>query len=139
MDTPKLENAYRKFGNVAYVESWFKAECFAPPIMRNADGIGKVVGVTKITGKPLWYLPVVQLEYRPAERLRMNQKLDFALIYCNKLTKISAATALELEKIARKKPKKDWRVELISAFESLTYQRQGRKKWLLVEIGKGYA
>lgn len=139
-DTPRLENAYRSFGNVMHVENWFKAECFAPPVMRNADAAGKVIEVTKITGKPLWYLPVVQLEYRPAERLSMNTKLDTALIYCNKWTdKISADTITDLKKMARKKNKKDWRVELIGAFESLTYQRQGRNKWVLIEIAKGYA
>jgi len=139
-DTHRIENAYRSFGNVKYVDHWFKAECFAPPIMRNADEAGRVIEVTKVTGKPLWYLPVVQLEFRPAERLSMNRLLDFALIHCNKWTdKILASTALELEKIARKKPKKAWRVELVSAFESLIYQRQGRNKWVLIDIGKGYA
>lgn len=139
IDTPKLENAYRKFSNVAHVEGWFKAKCFAP-VMRNADAAGTVVSVTKLTGKPLWYLPVVQLSYRPMERLKMSESLDFAIIYCGKsYPKISPSKAMDLELIARKKPKKDWRVELISAFESLIYQRQGRNKWVLVEVGMGYA
>lgn len=139
-ETPRLEKAYRRFGNVAFVDHWFKAECFAPPVMRNADTAGKVFEVTKLTGKPLWYLPVIQLEYRAAERLRMDQSLEFALIMCGrKYVMQEVKTARDLELIARRKPKKDWRVELISAFESLTYQRQGRNKWVLVKIGKGFA
>lgn len=138
-ETPRLENAYRKFANTMHVEHWFKAECFAPPMVRNSDGIGHVVEVTR-GRQPIWYLPIIQLEYRPMERLKMSDRLDFSLIYCGKsYPKIEPHTVMDLERIARKKPKRDWRVELISAFESLTYQRQGRNKWVLVEIGKGFA
>jgi hypothetical protein len=139
-DTSRLENAYAKFGNVAYVEGWFQADCFKADTIRVAVKSGSIVEVTKKTGKPLWYLPVLQLEYRPLERLKMSACLDFSLIYCGKsFPKISPRTARDLELIARKRSQKDWRVELISAFESLTYQRQGRNKWVLVEVGKGYA
>ena len=139
-DTSRLENAYAKFGNVAHVEGWFRADCFKANFIRIAEKAGSIIDVTQKKGKPLWYLPVIQLEYRPAERLKMNALLDFSLIYCGKsYPKISPQTAMYLERIARKKPKRDWRVELISAFKSLTYQRQGRNKWVLVEIGKGYA
>lgn len=138
-ETPRLENAYTKFGRTMHVEHWFKAACFAPPIMRNADEVGCIIEVTK-GRQPLWYLPIIQLEYRPAERLKMDAMLDFSLIYYGKsYPKISPRTAADLELIARKKPKRDWRVELISAFESLTYQRQGRSKWVLVKMGKGFA
>lgn len=134
-DTERLKNAYREFGNVMHVEHWYKAPGLIGIMRPIVDSKTK-----EFNSKPKHFQRVIQLELRPAERLNMNQSLNFALIYCNKWTdKISASTASELEKIARKKPKKDWRVELIDAFESLTYQRQGRNKWVLIEIGKGYA
>jgi hypothetical protein len=137
--TSKLENAYAKFGNVAHVEGWFQADCFKADTIRVAEKVRPIRDVTH-GRQPLWYLPVIQLEYRPAERLKMSAPLDFSLIYCGRsFPKISPRIAMDLERIARKKPRKDWRVELISAFESLTYQRQGRNRWFLVEVSKGYA
>lgn len=135
-DTPSLSAAYDKFGNVVKVEHWFKAECFMPGI-RIATGPGKSI---KINGKPDWWLPPFRVDGFKLPHLRMNTKLDACLVMRNKsYPDIFPSSAIELEKIARKKPKHNWRVELISAFESLTYQRQGRNKWVLIETGKGYA
>jgi hypothetical protein len=135
-DTSSLDNAYHKFGNVAKVDHWFKAKCFTLE-MRVATGPGKSI---KINGKPDWWQPPFRVDGFKLPHLLMSAKLDACLIMRNKsYPNINPSIALELEKIARKKPKHDWRVELISAFESLTYQRQGRNKWVLIEVGKGYA
>lgn len=141
-ETKTLENAYKKFGNVQYVDEWFGAECWKDEdgFMRPVDYSGNVKKINSIRKKPMWYRAILQLDFRPAERLNMNERLDTALIQKGKRwPNIYPETAIELERIARKSPKNDWRVELISAFESLIYQRQGIKKWVLIEIGKGYA
>jgi len=138
-ETEHLENAYRRFGNIAYVDHWFGADCFKPPVMRNADGRGKLKKV-KVAGRPFWMEPAIQLEVRRYERLSMKKRLDAFLITIDGLyPDIFPKDTRTLEKIARKEPGKDWRIEIIDAFESLTYQRQGTNKWLLIEMGKGYA
>ncbi len=143
-ETSKLENAYIKFGDVMYVEHWFNAKAFRPPDVRiqekSARIIDKKKAVNKKTGKPLWWIPAMQLECRRYERLDMNEKIDACIVhYGLRYPNIFPKTAMELERIARKKPNKDWRVEIIEAFEDRTYQRQGRNKWLLINTGKGYA
>lgn len=140
-DTSKLENAYSKFGNIAHVKHWYKADCFTAPMLKNADN----KGVLKKFGppvKPFFWLPVVKVPFRPMERLDMgkgfNYPYGFAL--CNgKPIEAPCKTVMDVERIARKMIKKDWQIWFISAFQDLTYQRQGRNKWVLVEIGKGYA
>lgn len=136
-NTPSFKNSYDRYGNVAYVKGWYRAECFVSPAMRIAQEPGREI---KFRNKPDWFLPAIQLDFRKAERLNMNESLEYCLIMKGKFyPKIFPATALDLEKIARKSIKRDWRVEIIGVFESLTYQRQGWKKWILVEIGKGAA
>lgn len=134
-DTAGLKNAYRQFGNVAYVDHWFKA----PGLI----GVMRPVVTNKqkdLSGKPKHWQRVIQLEYRPLERLNMNFKFDAALLMRNgRHINFDAKTAIELEKFARKKKQHDWRIEIIEAFQTLVYQRQGTKKWVLIEIGKGYA
>jgi hypothetical protein len=144
-NTGKIKNAYKPFGNTMHVDHWFDAECFKPPMIRIAEGQSRIIEIdSRVTksGKPTWFLPVLQREYRPIERLAMSEKIDSALITA-KRTRLpknySPRVALEVEKLARKKPNRDWRIEIIEAFISLVYQRQGRNKWVLIEVGKGYA
>lgn len=127
-----------------YVNGWFGAKIFKSPTLRIATGPAKLKqnnkGFDRKSGKPLFWLPCIQLEYKPLERLRMDCNIDCCLVMRDSsFPEIYPKQAIELERIARKNPKKDWRIEIISAFESLTYQRQGLNKWLLIEVGKGYA
>ena len=135
VDTEHLENAYRPFGNIAFVDHWYKAPSLIGTMRPVVDNKTMV-----ICRKPKHFQRVLQLEYRPAERLRMNEVLDFALIMRNgRYITTGVKTAYDLELVARKKKKYDWRVEIITAFTTYIYQRQGRKKWLLIEMCRGYA
>lgn len=135
VDTDRLENAYRPFGNVAFVDHWYKAPSLIGsmrPVVENRT--------LDLCQKPKHFQRVLQMEYRPAERLRMNELLDFALVMRNgKYISTAVKTAYDLELAARKKKKHDWRVEIITAFTTYIYQRQGKKKWVLIEMGRGYA
>jgi hypothetical protein len=137
-DTPSLNSAYSLFGNVADVKGWFKAECFKAPMRPVPPKVPKVVK-TKLL-KPIFWEPCIKLEYRPLERLDLSKTPDlFLLTIDGEYPKDQSQPLSIIEKMARKKPSKDWRIELIETFRSYTYQRQGRNKWLLIEIGKGYA
>jgi hypothetical protein len=144
-ETEHLTNAYYKFGDLLFIEHWWKARDFRPGLLPSSTRAAKVVNLcrstSKRTGKPLWWCPVYQLDYRPAERLSMNLRLETTLITKNGCfpKDVHPSTPHELETICRRYPKNDWRIELMGAFESLIYQRQGRNKWFLISVGKGYA
>lgn len=142
-DTSRFDNMYNQMGNVMYVNHWFGAKILKPESIKTTLAPAKVkknnIGFNR-RGKPMFWLPCLQLEDRRSERLRMDYKIDCCIVMKGKRhPEIYPQEVIELEIIARKDPKKDWRIEIISAFESLTYQRQGLNKWLLIEIGKGYA
>lgn len=134
-DTTRLENAYKRFGNTMYVDHWHKAPSLIGtirPIVPNR--------IIDINSKPKFWKRAIQLSHKKFERLSMNKKLDTALVSRNgRYLKFYPTTAKELEKFARRKNFHDWQIEIIEAFESLIYQRQGTNKWLLIECGKGYA
>lgn len=137
-DTPSIENAYSLFGNVADVKGWFKATCFQAPMRAVPPKAPRVIRAK--AAKPIFGEACIKLEYRPLERLDMGSQPDLFLLTINdKFPKEYPNNLSTIEKMARKEPHKDWRIELIETFSSYTYQRQGRNKWLLIEIGKGWA
>ena len=147
-DIPGLKNAYFLRGNIADVRHWHGAECFKPAPIRKINPPAKQVNMNRRkhrkTGRCLWYRPVIQCEYRKAERIDMAINFEkegiFTLVSKNgRYIKNDPATMKELEHIARKQKENNWTIEIIGAFEELVYQRQGMNKWLLVGIGKGYA
>jgi hypothetical protein len=123
--------AYDLFGNVAYVDHWFGAECFKP-VMRVANMPGRSV---KINGSPKWWKLPYRVDGFKSPPLSMNEALTDALVKKNgRYQKIYPPTVLDLERIARKHPGNDWQIELIQPNFWLTYQRQGRKKWVLIAV-----
>lgn len=136
-DTPSLYNAYKRFGNTMYLNRWFNNHALIGIMRPVVDN--KTINISR---KPKHWKNAVQLEYRPAERLKMGKRFaDMAIVSRNGryLKNFDPKSPIELEKFARKKIKHDWQVEIIGAWETLIYQRQGWKKWLLIAIGNGYA
>ena len=50
-----------------------------------------------------------------------------------------AKTISYIERMAKLEPECDWRANLNLPLRSAVYQRQGKSKWVLVEIGQGFA
>jgi hypothetical protein len=48
-------------------------------------------------------------------------------------------TVLKAENRAKQNPDADWRIVLHGPLHGETYQRQGVKKWVLVESNRGFA
>lgn len=48
-------------------------------------------------------------------------------------------TGEDAERIAKKDPDTDWRIEFFAPLYNATYQRQGEAHWVLVEKGRGFA
>lgn len=147
-DTSRLNSAYYVRGNLVDIRHWYLADLFRPPKIRVADLPGRVIKPYRYrsskTGKPLWYIPALKCEYRKAERLNMQTNFDRAglsvLVTKNgSYIKNCPGTVKELERMCRKKPACDYRIDLVGAFENLVYQRQGMNKWVLISAGKGYA
>lgn len=148
-ETASFTNSYKKFGNAMYVDHWHNAirdaynEVNGTGPLKNSDSLGKTIKLSDRRtkkGKPMYWLPAIQLEFRKLERLSINCTSDFFLFSVNgRFPKEDFTTVKQCERFARKRINKDYRIEIIEAYESLTYQRQGTNKWLLIEIGKGYA
>jgi hypothetical protein len=45
----------------------------------------------------------------------------------------------EFEAMAQRDPEHDWRCTLQAPLNGREYQRQGRKKWVLIEVNPGFA
>jgi hypothetical protein len=144
-DTNSLENVYTLFGNVAYVEHWFgrmqSAGYNYNPLRKCDEAATRLRHIKSLKGQPAWFRRAHKLEYKPFNRLDLNKKFeDSCLITCGKTySPINFTSYRQIEMAARKNKKKDWQIEIIHAFESFVYQRQGRNKWVLIEIGKGFA
>lgn len=48
-------------------------------------------------------------------------------------------TGAQAEEMAAADPNHDWRILLDGPLSSYTYQRHGKRKWVLIENGKGFA
>lgn len=48
-------------------------------------------------------------------------------------------TGAQAEALAAENPHHDWQITLVAPFYERTYQRQGIRKWVLIEQGPGFA
>jgi hypothetical protein len=54
-------------------------------------------------------------------------------------TVASGTTLADIEERAAREPDHDWRVHLLGSLGEAWYQRQDKGKWVLIEVGDGYA
>lgn len=138
--TETLDNAYKKFGDIAYVDHWYKkmpGEIYNKnPLRRSEEKKPKVLPIFK---RPLWYRRAVKTINRKDRYLNIFEKQEHFLVTRNEaFGKYSyLRTTHEVELRARKNKDNDWRIEIMDFSENLIYQRQGKNKWLLIEIAKG--
>lgn len=147
-DTKSLENAYQKFGDVMYVSHWFREMQEVPwynynPLRKIGAPKFKLRHIQWIYGRPTWYRRTVNV-LRKDKRLDLSTKKpsDFMatiMVTVNGRFIVEKSSYKEIERYCVRHASKDCRIEIISAFEALTYQRQGRKKWMLIKVGKGFA
>lgn len=148
--TERLDDLYNKHGDVMHVEHWYgnigkvyaELEGYEYNIIRKVNSVAKEIHINKLWKRPNWYLPALRILKRKYHRLSMEENITSALITCSNHrfpNNFHPQTVHDVELYAREYSNRDWRIELIEAFESALYQRQGRNKWVLVELGKGFA
>lgn len=82
-------------------------------------------------------------------RMDMKITVGFGSAYVTKNGKIyydgstldwhEAKQLSAIERIARRVPDADWRLVMHGPLHGETYQRQGRKRWVMVESNQGFA
>lgn len=82
-------------------------------------------------------------------RMEMKITVGFGSAYVTKNGKIyydgsmaeweKAKSLSAIERIARRSPDADWRLVMFGPLHGETYQRQGRKRWVMAESNQGFA